>query len=178
VGARADRESKGLRSMPIAVGAGRRWGLTATGSGKSSPAALPVACGRHTEGKALPAGSLRRRGGRRDRNNGVDAMNRLALLALGPFLASCAALDFRPGPPGDSGGSIVHRNAAERACVAQAGEQMLELVRVVGSQPVSGSGGVLIGRDVTLLVVDSAGERQEVSCSFVTSTGEARIMSP
>jgi len=105
-----------------------------------------------------------------------DAMKKLAVLPLCLALASCGAFNFRAGPPGDSGGSIVHRQAAERACVAQAGAQALEVRRVVRSQPVAGSGGILIGRDLTLSVI-RAGEAQEVGCSFSTATGEAVIRS-
>lgn len=65
---------------------------------------------------------------------------------------------------------------AARACSDQAAVQGLEVLSVRGSRDVTGSGGLVIGQDVTLQVSRS-GQSYDVRCSYTTDSGEARIMS-
>ncbi|WP_114965218.1 hypothetical protein [Alkalilacustris brevis] len=103
-------------------------------------------------------------------------MNKISLLAMSFLLASCGALDWvRPGATGDTGGSIVNRSAAERACFAAAQEAGFDVRRVVSSREVPGAGGIITGRDVILLVRSGA-DAFELRCSYATATDEARIM--
>ncbi len=98
-------------------------------------------------------------------------MKKIAVFSL--CLAALAACGDRT--IGDAGGSLANRAAAERACVQQAQEQGLDMRVVSESRPVSGAGGIVVGRDV-VLTVRSGGEVYDVRCSYSNETGEARIM--
>lgn len=98
-------------------------------------------------------------------------MNRIAVLSLCLVaLASCGDRSI-----GDIGGSLANRSAAERACVQEAQDQGLDMRVVAESRPVSGDGGIVVGRDV-VLTVQSGGEVYDVRCNYTNATGEARIM--
>lgn len=98
-------------------------------------------------------------------------MNRIAVLSLCLVaLASCGDRSI-----GDVGGSLANRSAAERACVQQAQAQGLDVRVVTQSRPVSGSGGIVVGRDV-VLTVQQGGEVYDVRCNYSNESTEARIM--
>lgn len=112
----------------------------------------------------------------------------LAMIAAG-MLAGCqiAIPDFRPGAPSDGaggggmtsgpgsfgGGTEVAR--AEQACRAMAAERGLAVNAVQETRAVTGSGGVVTGRDVFLNVTRS-GQTYTVRCAYTTTTDEARLM--
>jgi hypothetical protein len=113
-------------------------------------------------------------------------MRAVLAMTAAVVLAGCqiAIPDFRPGSPSDgasagggsgfgASGSDVAR--AEQACRAVAEERGLTVNDVEETREVTGSDGIVTGRDVFLSVTRS-GQTYTVRCSYTITTDEARLM--
>ena len=98
----------------------------------------------------------------------------LAILAL----AGCELQVSGPPPHGPGRPvpmpELIER--AERACVAQAGEQRLRVRQVVSTDVVTGSRGRVIGTQ-SVLRVSRRGQTYPVRCNYTFDTRTARITS-
>ena len=94
----------------------------------------------------------------------------MALVATAA-LAACEPTTpgFRPNEPG-----IAARSAAERACIAQAERQLLEVRASSDPTPIMGRRARVVGESV-ILQVSRRGESYSVRCTYDTRSMQATI---